>query len=270
MLLIGGDSYIGRSISSHFNSNGNNVTSFSNKKKYSNYSYNEFDVKFFESNDFAVVVGTPGHYRTQNGLKNIAKILRSLSESSLNVYVISTIHTLTQEIGNNNEYIRLNKEFEQIAHVNNFQVIRIPNFIGLIPSMNENQSRLLPWSLLDNFLTHGYLQINSSLESEFEWITAADLCDGILILENNSAPEKVELQPGFRITLGDLVQTFSEFATTNQNLSVRVQVTDRENQRKIISGENPMGALGWKSKLTDKMLQSYLQDYLRQNWKSYA
>lgn len=270
MLLIGGDSYIGRSISSHFKGNGSNVTSFSNKKKYSNYSYNEFNVRLFESHDFAVVVGTPGHYRTQNGSKNITEILRSLSESSLNVYVISTIHTLTQQTEKDSEYIRLNKEFEQIAHVHNFQVIRIPNFIGLIPAINENQSRLLPWSLLDNFLTHGYLQINSSLDSEFEWVTAADLCDCILFLENNFAPRKVELQPGFRFTLGDLVQTFSEFAAANQNLSVRVQVIDSENPRKIISGGNPMGALGWQSKLTDTILQSYIREYLHQNWSKYA
>jgi hypothetical protein len=168
------------------------------------------------------------------------------------------------------EYIRLNREFENLALLHNFKVIRIPNFIGLVPAISENQARLLPWSLLDNFKSHGFLKINSSLESEFEWITAEDLCEGILILENNNSPEVVEFQPGYILTLGDLVNTFSDFAAANQNLSVSVQVLDRKSQRKVIVGDFSMSVFGWKSKLTGTIMQSYFGDYLHQNWSNHA
>jgi hypothetical protein len=270
VLLIGGDSYVGRSITSKFESKGIHVSSFSSKKKFTHYSYDDFDNKFLESHNFAVVIGTPGHFGTQNGLSNNSKILLSLSNSKLNIYAISTIHTLGQKTDNENEYVCLNRNFEEIALLNNFRVIRIPNFIGLIPAKSDSQSRLLPWSLLENFVTHGYLQINSNLESEFEWVTSTDLVDCILNLEKNNDLKNVELQPGYKCTLGYLVQTFSEFVAAKQNLQVRVQIMDHENHRKVICGQNPMGSVGWKTELTGKILQSYLQEYLHKNWSHYA
>lgn len=270
LLLIGGDSYLGRSISLHFEKMGFGVTTFSSRMKYSKHSYEEFDGNFLKFQDFAVLIGTPGHYRTQNGLSDIANIMQILAKSKLNVYAISTIHTLMNPLRKEDEYIRLNREFEKLALLHNFKVIRIPNFIGLVPAISENQARLLPWSLLDNFKSHGFLKINSSLESEFEWITAEDLCEGILILENNNSPGVVEFQPGYILTLGDLVNTFSDFAAANQNLSVRVQVLDRKSQRKVILGDFSMSVFGWKSKLTGSIMQGYFGDYLHQNWSNHA
>jgi hypothetical protein len=270
VLLIGGDSYVGRSISSEFERLGKSVTSFSKKKIFSKYSYSEFNSKLIESHQFAVVVGTPGHFRANNKLSDNAMILNSLSQSGLNVYVISTIHTLVEPLGNENEYVRLNLEFEEIALHYRFKVIRIPNFIGYTPKVSDNQARLLPWSLLENFLTHGCIQLRSNLDSRFEWITSGDLCNAILILESNSALGNVELQPGYKCSLGDLVRVFSEFATEKYKASVSVQEMNLENDRKIISGVNPMGALGWKTELTGKIMYDYIGEYLHKNWSHRA
>lgn len=268
MLLIGGDSYLGRSLSSHVKSLGSTVTSFSSKAIYSDYSYDQFDREILSSHDFVVMIATPGHNGTENGLRHNPKILQSLSESSLNIYALSTIRTLQNE--NESEYVLLNRKFENIALAHNFRVIRIPNFIGCLPTKNESQSQLLPWSLLDNYSKNGKLEINSSLDSEFEWITSADLFRCILLLQKNSTSSIIEAQPGYKCHLRDLVEYFSDFALTSRNLTIHLQFNNSEFQRKILSGPNPMGDLGWKTELTDTILQGYFLEYLDKNWSQYA
>lgn len=265
VLLIGGDSYVGRSITLDFEKMGKDVTSFSSKKIYSKYSYAEFECDTLDSFEFAIVIGTPGHFGSKNDLGDNSKLINCLSQSNLNVYVISTIHTLAEKISVESEYVRLNRDFERNALHNNFVVVRIPNFIGIIPEVDEKQAGLLPWSLLDNFRMHGFLLIKSNLGSEFEWITSTDLCNAILILEN-SAPGNVEVQPGYKCTLGELAQTFSKFAAEQRGVSVGIQEKNLENVRNVIAGRNSIGALGWKTELTDRMLHDYIGEYLRKNW----
>jgi hypothetical protein len=269
MLLIGGDSYVGRSITSDFEKMGKSVSTFSSKKIFSKYSYAELDSNTIDSHDFAVVIGTPGHFRSNFNPSDKAKILKRLSESKINVYVISTIHTVAEKFVGESKYIRVNRDFEEIALLNDFRVVRIPNFIGVIPESHENQARLLPWSLLDNYLKFGFLQINSNLESEFEWITSLDLCNAILILEN-CVFRNVDLQPGYKCTLEDFVRTFVKFAAEKRNTDVSIQELNHENVRKVIAGHNPIGALGWKTELTGKMFHNYIGEYLHKNWSQNA
>lgn len=267
MLLIGGDSYLGRSISAHIKSEGGTVTSFSSKAIYSNYSYEQFDPNILALHDFAVVVATPGHNGTANGLRINSDIFRNLFESGLNVYALSTIHTLNED--NLSEYVTLNREFEKIALTYNFRVLRVPNFIGYVPTGNESQSLLLPWSLLKNFQKNGILEINSNLDSEFEWVTSADLIHCFLTLQQNPIPSIVEIQPGYKCQLRDIVKYFTDFAATNFDFSIQVKVNNSEFYRKTLSGPNPVGHLGWKSELTDKILQSYVLEYLDKNWSKH-
>lgn len=268
MLLIGGDSYIGRSISKDIKSTGGIVTSYSSKVIFSDFAYEQFDPKIITRHDFAVIIATPGHLRAENGLKINANIFKYLSESDLKVYALSTIHTLQ---GNNlSEYVTLNREFEKIALTYNFKVLRVPNFIGFVPTRSDSQSQLLPWSLLLNFQKNGRLEINSNLDSKFEWITSADLVDCILKLQKYLSPSIVEVQPGFECELRDLVKYFTDFASITRDIYVQIQVNNSEIRRKIFPGPNPIGLLGWKTELSDKLLQNYFYEYLGKNWGEYA
>ena len=272
VLLIGGDSHIGQSLTNYYSKTETKLISFSSRKLFSEFSYNEFQIRHLDSINTVILIGTPGHFNTNHGLSKNLDILKILNDSKVKVFGISTIRTLDYKNKLTDEYLKLNSNFEKIlTQYSNFRIIRIPNFLGNVPNVKENQSFLLPWSLLNSYQTQGYLRIESSLESEFEWVTPEDINLCITIFEEHSEKFGIfELQYGFRNRLRDLVDIFSDFQLESGGKKLEVRIAKERGPRKITEGKNQMSSLGWKSSLSDKIFREKFLDYLQKNWRCHG
>lgn len=270
MLLIGGDSYLGRSIAESYRVNGISVVSFSLRKIFSDFTYSDFSQIELSNFEFAIIIGTPGHFTSSHQSHLDIEILNSLENSGIKSYGISTIRVLDAENFSKNEYIKENLLFEDTLIQNtSFKILRIPNFIGVTPNRYENQSKLLPWSILEEVLTFGKIQILSSLDSEFEWVCSDDICNAISIIENLGSKHRIfELQTGFCNRLGELLKGIHDFSLLSLDKSFSIHGAQNSMSRKLIYGSNPMGKYNWKSIVGPNTFEREYRLYFQKNWRN--
>ena len=268
VLLIGGDSYLGRSIAEDCKNSGVHLISFSKRKTFSDFSYHELEDMQLSGFDYAIIIGTSGHFTLENEPRFEKWILEIFEKNKLPSFGISTIRVLDFKLNPENAYIRQNLNFEdQLLNFKSPRILRIPNFLGIVPSRNENQAKLLPWSILDETITTGGARIQSSLNSSFEWVCAADIRSAISIIRKSRSKERVfELQKGFYNRMGDIVAQVQDLSLNLLQKTAIFQEIGNSNTRFLMHGTNPMSEYSWESKLQPADFEHKYELFFNNNW----
>jgi hypothetical protein len=247
ILLIGKNSYVGQSIVEIQNS-GINWTLIS-RNDLDNFK----DLNNKNTFDGVVVIATPAMADINFEWSLDTRVERFLHGSKLPIICISSIRADDDLTHDNRFYVNSLNSFEKIALENNWNVLRISNFLGMPPVEFVNQRKLLPWSILATIEEGNKLSLKSSSSQQVEWVTAEDVVAAIFKIIELGLIGNFVTRPSFEISLLETIEIMiSKFRLTREPIEVSYGSFLRPKRLSIY--DTRLVEVGWKSRTNVEVL----------------
>lgn len=247
ILLIGKNSYVGQSIVEIQNS-GINWTLISRNDLDNFKALNKINTF-----DGIVVIATPAMADIDFEWSLDTRVERFLLGSKLPIICISSIRADDDLTNDNRFYVNSLNGFEKMALENNWNVLRISNFLGLPPVEFINQRKLLPWSILAAIKEGDKLSLKSSSSQQIEWVTAEDVVDAISKIIELGLTGNFVTRPSFELSLLETIEIMIfNFRLTREPIEVSYGSFLRP--KKISINDTKLVQIGWKSRTNVEVL----------------
>lgn len=257
ILLIGGRSYVGQSVTSVQDANIEWVP-------ISRYDFRSPSLlKQTENIDAIVVIATPAMSASIQEWRLDENVRQFLIQSPVPKLCISSIRADDDLSGENKHYINTLRSFETHAIINNWLILRISNFLGLPPLDFPNQKRLLPWALIPTIRSGKKIRLNSVPSQLTEWVNGEDVSMAIKMILSSNHSGKFTTRPSFEINLSEIVDLIVlNFRTTKRPINIEYGLLNRI--RTMTTNDNKLSTYGWKTNVNSEVFLDKLFSYGKQ------
>jgi nucleoside-diphosphate-sugar epimerase len=280
LLVVGGRSYVGASLLATAAARGISSVGFSSEGKNGCLPYESLKEMGTHRNQIVVVVATPAMHRVSPESSLNPQVLDFLTKNKSYLVAVSSIRVLDDDMSrinhpitgkSENLYANLNIQFEKFCLESKktpYTILRLTNFLGLNPSRFENQSKLLPFSLINkdshvNTITN-HIVLKGDPSTSRSFVDSNDLLNAVITSWQHDLCGITHTYPGLTLTVGELANLAkrSIFDVTGQDVEIEIPNLETKCTTDSQNIYSKIRELGWKSNLTQLDVLNRMNSYV--------
>lgn len=160
------------------------------------------------------------------------------------------------------DYINSNIEFEKsFKDVSSAKILRIPNFVGVLPNDFENQKKLTPWSLIDDYIATGNINLRNDPNTKIRFCNSKVLFSSIKELSSLFTDENIFYVAGtLEIDLSEMKSLIQLIFEDSDTSNFQRSFVDQQSNILESRHTNAIGNLNFTIEGFIEMIRRYIQE----------
>jgi nucleoside-diphosphate-sugar epimerase len=283
VIILGAVGEVGQSVARALTARGHFVTPISSRAPLTEFPdiFSVADaVSLLELGDADLLVNCAGRgdrrVSERTGVDATRAIVGALSRSGIPGVLLSTTRVLEGTLGSATEdaqprptsdYAKANSENERIwlqarSDGGRLSVLRLTNYFAAPIAADSPQSRLLPWSLVDEAVKNGTITMRSGSQLSKDFVSADDVASALELLAGHShSPALCATAPGLPVTLSELAD-LTATAVATAGLEAPLVTFGPDGEAVSHLGAGWLSSQGWTCTLTPQVMVSVMLEWI--------